>query len=97
MGKVKYVENRIVFLESPQGMLAVFPVFENRCQYYPLVAGYYSTVHKIMGQDLDHVTLTFGLRTLAPAVGYVALSRISSFDKVVGMLRLRKSHFINIG
>ena len=49
-----------------------------------------------MGQDLDHVTLAFDLITLSPAVGYVALSRVSSFDKVVPMLRLRKSHFFNI-
>ena len=68
--------------------MAVFPVFENGCQYYPLLATYSSTVHEIMGQDLDHITLAFDLRTLSPAVGYVA-----SFDKVVPMLRLRKSHF----
>ena len=97
-GKVKYVQNSIVFLESPLGMLAVFPVFEDDChQYYPLVGGYSSTVHKIMGEDLDHVTLAFDLKTLSPAVGYVALSRVSSFDNVIPMLRLRKSHFINIG
>ena len=71
--------------------MAVFPVFENGCQYYPLVATYSSTVHEIMGQDLDHITLAFDLRTLSPAVGYVA-----SFNKVVPMLRLRKSHFFNI-
>ena len=96
-GKVKYVESNVIFLESSKGVLAVFPVFENGCQYYPLVPAYSSTVHKIMGQDLDHVTLAFDLRTLSPAVGYVALSSVSSFDKVVPMLRLRKSHFFNIG
>ena len=74
--------------------MAVFPVFENDCQYYPLGATYSSSVHEIMGQDLDYVTLGFVLRTLSPALGYVALSRVSSFDKVVPMLRLRKSHFL---
>ena len=71
--------------------MAVFPVFENGCQYYPLLATYSSTVHEIMGQDLDHIILAFDLRTLSPTVGYVA-----SFDKVVAMLRLRKSGFFNI-
>ena len=61
------------------------------------MAGYCSTVHKKMGQDLYHVILAFDLGTLAPAVGYVALPRVSSFDKVVPMLRLRKNHFINNG
>ena len=68
--------------------MAVFPVFENGCQYYPLVATYSSTVHEIMGEDLDHVTLAFELRTLSPAIGCAALSRVSSFHKVVPMLRL---------
>ena len=44
-----------------------------------------------MGEDLDHIILAFDLRTLSPTVGYVA-----SFDKVVPMLRLRKSDFFNI-
>ena len=49
-----------------------------------------------MGQDLDYVTLALVLRTLSPAVVYVALSRVSSFDKVVPMLGLRKSHFLTL-
>ena len=76
--------------------MKLFPVFKNRCQYYQLVATYSATVHGIMGQDLDHVTLAFDLRILSPAVGYVPLSRVFSFDKIVPMLRLRKSHFFNI-
>ena len=96
MGKVKYVENNTIFLESSKGILAVFPVFGNGCQYYPSVTGYSSTVQKIMGQDLYHVTLAFDWRTLSPAIGYVS-SRVSSFDKVVPMLRLWKSLFFNIG
>ena len=59
MGKVKYVENNTIFLESLKGILAAFPVFGNGCQYYPSVTGYSSTVQKIMGQDLYHVTLAF--------------------------------------
>ena len=95
-GKVKYLENNTIFLESLKGILPIFLVFENACQYYPLGAWYSSTVHKIIGQDLHDITLAFDLRTLSPTVGYVALSRVSSFDKVVPMLRLRKSHFLTL-
>ena len=48
-----------------------------------------------IGQTLEHITLAFDIRMLSPAVGYVALSRVSSIDNVVPLLRLRKSHFIN--
>ena len=49
-----------------------------------------------MGQTLGHMTLAFDIRMLSPGVGYVALSRVSSLDNIVPLLRLRKSHFINI-
>ena len=96
LGKVKWEENNTLFLDSLKGILVVFPVFENWCHYYLLVAGYTSTVHKIMGEDLEHVTLAFDLKTSSPAVVYAALSRMSYFDKVVPMLQLRKSHFLTL-
>ena len=68
----------------------MFPVYSNGITYLP---GYSSTAHKVMGQDLPHVTLVFDIKSLSPAEEYVALSRAPSFDKVVPMLCLRKSHF----
>ena len=76
-------------------MVPVFPVYSNGQQCYPIVAGYASTIHKVVGQTLHHVTLAFDMPILCPAVGYIALSRVSSLDNVVPLLRLRKSHFIN--
>ena len=76
-------------------MVPAFPVHHDRQPYYPIVAGYCFTMHKVMGQTLPHVTLVFDSQFLSPAVGYVALSRVSSLDNVVPMLRLRKTHFIN--
>ena len=49
-----------------------------------------------MGQTLAHVTLAFDLRKLSSAVGYVAISRVDSINNVVPLLRLGKSHFINV-
>ena len=58
--------------------------------------GYTSNVHKVIGQAVEHVTLVFDMRMLSLAVGYVALSRVSSLDNVVPLLRLSRSHLINI-
>ena len=49
-----------------------------------------------MGQAVEHVTRVFDMGMLSPAGGYVAVSRVSSLDNVVPLLRLRRSHFINI-
>ena len=70
-------------------------MYDKGQEYFPIVPGYASTVHKVRGQALQHVTLAFDISMLSPAVGYVALSRVSSIDNVVPLLRLRKSHFIN--
>ena len=95
VGKVQYCEGQHIFIRRGEKVIPVFPVYNNRQPYYPIVAGYSFTIHKVMGQTLPHVTLVFDTRFLSPAVGYVALSRVSSLDNVVPMLRLRKTHFIN--
>ena len=95
-GRVKYTEGSIIFVQSSDKIIPVFPVYRDGCQYYPIVAGYASTVHKVMGQTLSHIILVFDMRVLSQGVGYVALSRVSSLDNVVPLLRLRRSHFINI-
>ena len=95
-GKIKYLQGNIIFLQASNKVIPVFAVYDQAKQYFPIVAGYASTVHKVKGQTLQHVTLAFDIRMLSPAVGYVALSRVSSLDNVVPLLRLRRSHFINI-
>ena len=72
------------------------PVYHSHGCYYPIVPGHASIVHKIMGQDIPHVTLAFDLRKLASAVGYVALSRVNSIHKIVPLLRLQNKHFYNV-
>ena len=96
-GKVKYIDGNTIFVETnTNAIIPVFAVFKDEQQYFPLVAGYASTVHKVMGQILQHVTCVFDIQMLSPAVGYVALSRVSSLDNVVPLLWLKRSHFINI-
>ena len=95
-GRVKHCEGETIYIEnSSSDIIPVFPVYSEEQQNFPILAAYASTIHKIMGQTLQHATLVFDMRMLSPAVGYVALSRVSSLDNVVPLLRLRKSHFIN--
>ena len=94
-GKIKYLEGNVIFVEASDKIIPVFAVYDHGEQYSPIVAGYASAVHKVMGQTLQHITLAFDIRMLSPAVGYVALSKVSSIDRVVPLLRLRRSHFIN--
>ena len=48
-GKIKYVEGNTIFIQTANVMVPVFPVFRDGQQYYPIVAGYASTIHKVMG------------------------------------------------
>ena len=94
-GRVHYCQGQTIFIKSGCKIIPVFPVYRDQTPYYPIVAGYCCTIHKIMGQVLKHITLVFDTRHLPPAVGYVALSRVSRINNVVPMIRLRKSHFMN--
>ena len=94
-GKVKYIDGNTIFVQTENVIVPVFPVYSGGQEYFPIVARYASTIHKVMGQTLQHVTLAFDMRMLSPVVGYEALSRVSSLDNVVPLLPLRKSHFLN--
>ena len=90
-----HCDGQTIFIKSGDNLIPVFPVYREGTPYYPLVPAYCFTVHKVMGQTIPHVTLVFDSRYLPPAVGYVALPRVSDIDNVVPMLWLRKSHFLN--
>ena len=94
-GKVLYCEGQVNFLKCGNNIVPVFPVYCSRTPYCQIVPGYRSTISKVMRQTLCHVTLVFNCRYLSPAMGHLALSRVSSLDNVVPMLRLRKKHFLN--
>ena len=66
-GKIKYVEGNIIFVQASNKIIPVFAVYDNGQQYFPIVAGFASTVHKVMGPTLDHITLAFDIRMLSPA------------------------------
>ena len=80
-------------LENSTGLIPVFPIFMNGQAYYPITAAFSSTVHKVMGQDIEHVTLAFENKVLPAAVGYVTLTRVRNLDSIVPMLKLRRKTF----
>ena len=88
-GRVKYCEGKKIYIEnSPNDIIPVPPVYSEEHQYFPILTAYATTIYKIIGQTLHYVTLVFDMRMLSPAVGYIVLSRASSLDNVVPVLRL---------
>ena len=76
--KVKYVRANAIFIQSGTSTIPMFEVYADGQKCHPIVAGYASTIHKVMGQTLCHVTSVFDMRVLSPAIGYVPLSKVSS-------------------
>ena len=77
--------------------LAIYPItdYVEDCGYvtaYPLRPGYASTVHKLQGAELEHITIWLD-RKGAKAAGYVAMSRVQhDADYLLGG-KLTRKHF----
>ena len=71
------MDKRNVIVRTDQGrVLAVHPwTSENRVVHYPLRMGYASTLHKVQGATLKHITVWLDVANF-PAAAYVALSRV---------------------
>ena len=77
--------------------LAVYPItdYVPDCGYvtaYPLRPGYASTVHKLQGAELEHITIWLD-RTGARAAGYVAMSRVQRDSDYLLGGKLKRKHF----
>ena len=93
-GVVHSIVGVTIFIISNEKIIPVFPGIKEKVHYYPLKPGYATTVHKIQGQTLAHVTLVFNMPRLTSAVGYVAISRVKNLDSIKTMFLLKKSHFV---
>ena len=49
MGKVKYIDGKTIFIKTANAVVSVLPVYRDGQEYYPIVAGCASTIHKVMG------------------------------------------------
>ena len=66
----------IVVVTDQGRRLVVYPwTSPSRVVHYPLRVGYASTLHKMQGATLDHVTIWLDVPNM-PAAAYVALSRV---------------------
>ncbi|CAE7679552.1 Pif1, partial [Symbiodinium sp. CCMP2456] len=78
--------------------LAVYPITDwvEGCGYvtaYPVRPGYASTVHKLQGAELEHITVWLDIPFMR-AAGYVALSRVQrDTDYLLGGIVTRR-HFL---
>ena len=80
-GRVNYCQGKTIYIESSSNdIIPVFPIYSEEQQYFLILAAYATTIHKIKGQTLQHVTLILDMCMLSLAIGYVALSRVSSLD-----------------
>ena len=77
--------------------LAIYPITDyvedsGYVTAYPLRPGYASTVHKLQGAELEHITIWLD-RKFAKAAGYVAMSRVQhDTDYLLGG-KLTRKHF----
>ena len=60
--------------------------------YYPIRLGYASTVQKVLGDEVEHITVWLDTPNL-PAVAYTALSRVERSNAYSLAGRLTPAHF----
>ena len=77
--------------------LAVYPVTENvencgRVTAYPMRPGYASTIHKLQGAELEHITIWLDVAK-AKAAGYVAISRVQRDEDYLLGGKVTRKHF----
>ena len=56
--KIKYIDGNTIFVETTNAIIPVFAMYDKRQEYFPLVAGYASTVHSY-GTDIETCNLSF--------------------------------------
>ena len=78
---VTHIAKKVIYVRTDSGRrLCVYPMTDDhRVTYYPLRLGYATTLHKVQGATLRHITIWLDMPDV-PGAAYVALSRVS-FDK----------------
>ena len=92
--EVQYVERDLVYIKTDQGTIIPLHPWQSpeRHVYYPFRLGYATTLHKIQGATLKHITLWLDVPNMK-AAAYVALSRVE-YDRNWQILgKVTKFHF----
>ena len=61
--------------------------------YFPIRLGYASNVHKVQGDEFDHVTIWLDVENM-PAAGYAALSRVKDAKNYLIGGKVTRKHFV---
>ena len=61
--------------------------------YFPIRLGYACNVHKVQGDEFDHVTIWLDMARM-PAAGYAALSRVKHAKNYLIGGRMTRHHFV---
>ena len=61
--------------------------------YFPIRLGYASNVHKVQGDEFDHVTIWLDIENM-PAAGYAALSRVKDAKNYLIGGKVTTHHFV---
>ena len=91
-------DSRCVHVTTKTGrQLAIYPMTDwvEDCGYvtaYPLRPGYASTIHKLQGSELEHITVWLDIKG-AKAAGYVAISRVQHDGDYLLGGKVTRKHF----
>ena len=61
--------------------------------YYPIRLGYASTIHKVQGNEFEHITIYLDVPYM-PAAGYTALSRVATSGQYLIGGTVKRRHFV---
>ena len=62
------------------------------CSFFPVRLGYASTIYKLQGSELEHITIYLDVPG-QPAAAYVALSRVKDNDSYLFGGQYTREHF----
>ena len=94
---VKFFRKDTIFCHTKNGtVLTVYPlVTQEKKNIYPIQPFYASTIYKIQGMTLPHVTVWFD-GMASPGTAYVAISRIKHSDNLLFLRKPRQGDFIPV-
>ena len=77
-GIVKYFRYSTIIIELPnKSCIAIYPSLDvSKELSYPMQPFYASTIFKVQGDTLEHITVWFDSKIMANGAAYVALSRV---------------------
>ena len=94
VGTIERMEKCTIYVRLRNGcLLGIYKIFREGTCYYPIMPGYCSTIYKVQGKTLNHITIWFDNDIISPGTGYTALSRVRKLKDISFLRRPKKLHF----